>query len=83
MRRGGEANIMTNDPWINLAGAIIRGVVDDYMKALKERNAIEAHKCEVWFRGPDFRVYSLGMNPELIISQCRKEAKARKGVMAS
>lgn len=81
MRGYCEPNLATNDPWINLASAIIRSAVDDYIRALKKGDAQNVYYFERWFHSDYFRVYSLGLNPDVIVEKCKRIAKVKKGAM--
>ena len=68
----------TDDPFILLAAAVIRQVANDYILAIRKDDVREQEDCERWFDSYYFRVYSMGLNPDTIIRQCREIAKGRE-----
>lgn len=74
----GKAWSIDPDPWINLAGAIIRDVANDYVLALVKNNKTIKEDCERWFKSYWYRVYSLGLPPDAIIRRCKKLAVIEK-----
>lgn len=67
--------MIDRDPYVNLAAAVIQSVANDYITALRKDNHTVINDCERWFHSKVFRVYSLGVNPDPIIKNCRKIAQ--------
>ena len=67
-------------PWINLGGAIIREVVRDYKRALREGSKRGIERLERWFRSKDFTILSAGLiDPEFIIEQAKENSRVAYG----
>lgn len=76
-----------NEMYMNLAGAIIRSVCDEYIEALKKVNSERSRRdcdltvlmrdveyCERYFRSADCELLSLGSG-DAVVAACRRQAK--------
>lgn len=67
--------MIDRDPYVNLAAAVIQSVANDYITALRKDNHTVINDCERWFHSNAFRVYSLGVKPDVIMKRLQKIAK--------
>ena len=65
---------IVSDPYINLAGEIIKGVAYDYIKAIRSDDKQGQIDCENWFNSPDYSMYALGVPPDYVINLCHEVA---------
>lgn len=65
---------IVSDPYINLAGEIIKGVAYDYIKALRSGDTDGQQECERWFNSQYYAVYALGVPPDYVMDMCHEVA---------
>jgi hypothetical protein len=70
----------SGDPYLELAGAIIRQAYDDLVNAYRKQRSgdpqawREVKRMESWFRGPSFGFFAGNLHPDYFIRLARKEA---------
>lgn len=74
-----EVDNITDGAFIRFGGWVIRSVLRDYEKAMK--NGRDVSECENWLRGPWFQFYSASsLDPEYLIRLYRKKFGSEKSL---